>query len=96
LDFKYSKELFELKELVYELFPEFVRQDEKKYIPHLTIKRWQRYERGLLETGVKVNKFVPVKFYISNIVLFKSEKKFPNNKYHVIQKVDFRLHLDDL
>ena len=89
LGFAESVELLELKSLVDLAFPEWLRPFEKVFVPHVTIKRWQRYEFDFLESGIKSRIFPPQKFYVTGIALFKSEKNSLNHKYHVIHKVRF-------
>lgn len=79
-----SSELQELKKLVDEAFPEWVRPEEKPFVPHITVKRWQRYEYAHLKRGLEERKFKPEYFEVMGLSLFKSEKDSLNRKYHVI------------
>jgi 2'-5' RNA ligase len=86
LDFRPSLELFILTARVQELFPEYVRENEKDFLPHITVKRWQRYEYSGLVRGLEGTKFMPLSFLVSSIALFKSERDSKNVNYHVIHK----------
>lgn len=89
LDFKPSVELIKLHAEVQKLFPEWIRPNDKEFLPHLTVKRWQRYEYDDLANGLKNREFKPIKFTVSSIALFKSEKDLMNNKYHIIYRKEF-------
>ena len=86
LDFKPSLELLKLNEDIQNLFPEWIRLDEKVFLPHVTVKRWQRYEYEDLKSGLINRELVSMKFTVSSVALFKSEKDLLNNKYHVIYR----------
>lgn len=86
LDFRPSHDLFILTAMVQELFPEYVRENEKEFLPHITVKRWQRYEYDGLVRGLEGKKFGPFSFLVSTIALFKSERDEKNVNYHVIHK----------
>lgn len=86
LGFKPSMELLRLKELTEALYPEWRRFETKEFIPHITVKRWQRYEydnlfQELLEHPMKCENFT-----VNHVALFKSEKDAFNNKYHIIKR----------
>lgn len=87
LSFQPSKELFELKQQINKIFKEWVRPEEKPFLPHVTVKRWQRYEYDELFRGLKQSSFEPKTFLVSSVCLFKSEKDSANRKYHVIKEV---------
>jgi 2'-5' RNA ligase len=89
LSFRPSNDLLELKKLIDKIFPEWIRPNEKAFIPHLTIKRWQRYEFDYLEAAIRERELQPMKFKVSELAIFKSERDFENNKYHVIHRVQF-------
>lgn len=86
LSFEHSPELLELKNKVEELFPEWVRPHSKPFIPHVTVKRFQRYEHADLVRGLANNAFQNNGFPVQELCLFKSEKDSLNRKYHVIFK----------
>lgn len=82
-----SLELLALKNLTENLFPEWLRPEAKEFTPHITLKRWQRYEFNLLEAAIHSHSFGRLKFKVHGLVLFKSEKDLQNHKYHVIHRV---------
>lgn len=84
-----SAELLALKKKVDESFPEWLREDEKPFLPHITVKRWQRYEYEDLTTGLQLNKFQPQTFLVSSLSLFKSDKDQFGRKYHVLVSKEF-------
>lgn len=84
-----SVELSGLKKIVEISFPEWLRSESKEYVPHITIKRWQRYEFDFLEASIKSHRFEPISFNIRSLALFKSEKDLQNYKYHVIHRKEF-------
>lgn len=81
-----SLELNELKKMIDSEFTEFIRHDEKAFVPHVTVKRWQRYEYDLLAEGVVKYRLPDLRFTVATICLFKSERDENNFKYHVIYK----------
>lgn len=78
-----SPELLELKDQVNKTFAEWAKPQSRPFLPHVTVKRWQRYEFDHLQEGLK-REFVLPPFEVSTLDLFKSEKDIHNNKYHVI------------
>ncbi len=86
LSVKSSPELMEMKQRVDEWFSEWVKRGEKPFVPHLTIKRWQRYEFNELQAGIAQNPFHPIAAEVNSLVLFKSEKDQDENKYHIIYR----------
>lgn len=89
LGFKPSSELLKLKKLIDESFPEWVKPESKPFIPHITVKRWQRYEYDDLASGLATREFPSREFIVSSIVLFKSEKDQEDKKYHVFHRKFF-------
>lgn len=85
-----SLELIELEKQIAAIFPEWIKPEAKAFVPHITVKRWQRYEFNFLETGILSRPFVPLKLKVKGLALFKSEKDFQNNKYHIIHRIDFK------
>ncbi|WPU65087.1 RNA 2',3'-cyclic phosphodiesterase [Peredibacter starrii] len=79
-----SEELLLLQKEVEELFPEYVDPHGKSFIPHITVKRWQRYEYDELAEGLRLHPLEPIPLDVNTISLFKSEKDQDNRKYHVI------------
>lgn len=90
LSFYPSPELNKLKDEVDSLYSEWVKPGSKPYIPHVTVKRWQRYEYDELEKGLEAKALPEITFEIKSLSLFKSEKDQGNNKYHVIYRRDFK------
>lgn len=87
LDLIPSPELIHLHQQIQHLFPEWVRADDKKFLVHITVKRWQRYEYEDLVNGLKDRSLPSMKFKVSSVALFKSEPDINNNKYHVIHRI---------
>lgn len=79
-----SLEIIHLKKNVESKFPEFVRDESKPFVPHVTIKRWQRYEYDELEQMILENPFKELEFEVSSLALFKSEKDSELRKYHIV------------
>jgi len=90
LAFKTSDELSKLKRLIDESFPEWQREGTKEFIPHVTVKRWQRYEYEHLHQSLKSNEFQNIEFEVNKISLFLSHKDELNRKYHVIHNVSLK------
>jgi len=89
LGFEHSPEIYQLRKKILEIYPEFYRKEEKEFIPHLTVKRWQRYEHAGLVTGLEKNPAHPLRIPVNEISLFKSEKDSHGQKYHVISRAAF-------
>lgn len=89
LGFRPSAELFKLKNLVDESFSEWVKPESKPFIPHITVKRWQRYEYDDLALGLSTRELPHRDFIVSSIVLFKSEKDQEDKKYHALYRKNF-------
>lgn len=89
VDFYPSVELLELKKAVDLKFPEYLRPNEKEFIPHMTIKRWQRYEFDRLNEEVFKRPLPSIFFPVNALSLFKSERDEHNLKYHVIHQSKF-------
>lgn len=81
-----SEELVHLKNSLYGAYPEYVRQHEKTFTPHVTIKRYQRYEYAELEKKILENSFTAKSVMVDHLALFKSEKDRDNRKYHVLER----------
>jgi len=81
-----SEDLLSLKRNLDILFPEWGKHDSKPFLPHITVKRWQRYEFNQLQEGLRKSTFPSRDFKVKYISLFKSEKDEFNNKYHVIHR----------
>lgn len=89
LAFEPSDDLQALKLQINSVFPEYLRTGEKPFLPHVTVKRWQRYEYNQLDSELRKREFIPQSFTVNGLDLFLSEKDSENNKYHVIHKVSF-------
>ncbi|MFP5387470.1 MAG: 2'-5' RNA ligase family protein, partial [Bacteriovoracia bacterium] len=70
-------------------FPEWGQEETKEFIPHITVKRWQRYEHNHLVSGLRERKLEEKSFIVTELALFKSEKDSLNRKYHVIYSKPF-------
>lgn len=88
LDLIPSNELEILYNQIQELFPEWIRPLDKKFLVHITVKRWQRYEYEELAIGLRERVLPPMKFSVNSVALFKSERDLNNNKYHVIHRTE--------
>lgn len=86
LNCDYSPELLNLRNRIQALYPEYVRNNEKEFIPHITIKRYQRYEVTELKMKMLEHPFEAKVITIDHIVLFKSERDENNLKYHVLER----------
>lgn len=84
VDFLPSTDLMDLKKLVDLKYPEYIRPDEKEFVPHVTVKRWQRYEYDHLATGILKQSLPVMSFTVHSIALFKSERDENNLKYHIV------------
>lgn len=84
LSFEASADLIKLKHQVDERFPEWARTQTKTFLPHITIKRWQRWEYDQLEKGLLDHPLEKKCFVVEKLSLFKSEKNERGEKYHVI------------
>lgn len=89
LGLKPSTELLYLKRKVEDTYPEWIRKETKEFIPHVTVKRWQRYEFDDLQKALEKSEFRAEGFMVDHVALFKSEKDSLNNKYHIIKKHHF-------
>lgn len=89
LGLKQSRELLKLKEALDVIFPEWIKTETKPFIPHITVKRWQRYEYNDLSEGLSRKVFKGTCFRVDSVCLFKSEKDKLNRKYHVIFRKAF-------
>ncbi len=89
LGFEHSPEAYALRKKILGVYPEYFRSREKEFIPHMTVKRFQRYEQADLIEGLSLNPTHPIRIPVEGISLFKSEKAPGNLKYHVIHRVSF-------
>lgn len=87
LAFKPSAKVMQLKSLIDEAFSQWKQDHQKPFLPHVTVKRWQRYEYDKLAHGLKSREFKDERFIVNKIALFKSEKDSQNRKYHIIEEV---------
>jgi 2'-5' RNA ligase len=80
-----SQELEECKQSVSLAFSQWGEAQEKPFIPHITVKRWQRYEYESLVEGLRHRPFLGGAFLVDSLILFKSEKCFPDRKYQIVE-----------
>lgn len=90
LDFVPSTELEQLHEEIDRQFFEWVRPNDKKFIPHVTVKRWQRYEFEKLKKDIEKIELREQTLYVDSIVLFMSEINSEFQKYHIIHRSPFK------
>lgn len=90
LDFPHSSELEQLHTEIDRKFFEWVRPNEKKFIPHITVKRWQRYEFEKLKKDVEKIELHSQVLSIDSIALFISEINSDFQKYHIIHRSRFK------
>ena len=81
-----SPELVQLKSQIDSHFPKYLKPESKKFIPHVTVKRWQRYEFQELKKNIEKNPFEARSQRVDHLALFKSEKDSDNHKYHVLER----------
>lgn len=86
VDFLPSEELLQLKNIIDQKFPEYLRPDEKAFVPHVTVKRWQRYEYDHLASGLLKQSLPELRFSVRSVALFKSKRDENNLKYHIIHQ----------
>lgn len=86
LSFAPSLPLMQLREQIAQMYPEYLKPTDKPFTPHLTIKRWQRYEYDELRRNILAHPLVPREFEVNYVALYKSEKDLNGQKYQVIQK----------
>lgn len=89
LGFEYSPEALALRKSIETMYPEYTREHEKEFIPHVTVKRWQRYEHADLVRGLEESSIRPLVVPVRELALFKSEKDPENRKYHIIHREKF-------
>lgn len=89
LSLKPSQKLLDLSAEIYRIFPEWVRPNEKEFLSHITVKRWQRYEYLGLVEGLKNRELPSMKFAVNSLALFVSQRDENNLKYHVIYRQPF-------
>ena len=85
LGFRPSVDLMLLKKKIDQDFSNWVKSETKPFIPHITVKRWQRYEYDKLESGIKQKQLDPTSMIVKGLSLFKSEKDSFNQKYHILK-----------
>ena len=90
LSFKKSIELLNLKKKIEEKFSDWVKFESKTFVPHVTIKRWQRYEYKELLERIAAHPFPKMELIVDTISLFQSQKNRLNEKYHVIYRSKFK------
>lgn len=76
-----------LREQVTSIFPEWSIKETKSYIPHITIKRWQRYEFDELKSNIERGHLKKYQLRVDRVTLFESRKDENNYKYHVVESI---------
>jgi 2'-5' RNA ligase len=84
-----SPELMLLRNNIENEFTEWVNPEAKPFTPHLTVKRFQRYEFEQLQALIKAHPFPERNFKVNHLCLFKSERNQESQKYHVIHRQVF-------
>ena len=81
-----SATLSDLKSQLDARFDRWINPHAKPFLPHVTVKRFQRYEQPALLQGLDGITFPKVFFDVHTIALFESKKDSENRKYHVIHR----------
>lgn len=81
-----TDELLTLIETINAHFPQYFKTATKPFIPHITVKRFQRYEYDELKKKILENPFEVKSIEVDHLALFKSEKDRDNRKYHVLER----------
>lgn len=68
-------------------FSQYFKSGGKPFIPHITVKRWQRYEYDELKKRIVANPLKVKSIKVDHLALFKSEKDSDNRKYHVLERI---------
>lgn len=84
-----SLDLVKLKDKVENDFSEWVNPASKPFKPHLTVKRFQRYEFDELTSLIHQHPVTSKTFSVDKLSLFKSEKNVAGLKYHVVHSTIF-------
>jgi 2'-5' RNA ligase len=82
--------LLAIKKDIDALYPEWVKKDEKPFVPHITIKRWQRYEFEHLQKKISAHPLPLLQFQVTELVLFQAQKDNQNRKYHALLRHPLR------
>lgn len=90
LGIRESEDLKALKNKINGIFPEWASKETKSFLPHITIKRWQRYEYDHLEKSIAESPVPEWEIEVKGLSLFKSEKNHLNQKYHELKFVPFK------
>lgn len=83
-----SPELQKLRFIIENEFSEWVNPKAKPFKPHITVKRYQRYEYEQLRTLIERHPFENNSFEVRQLTLFKSEKNQEFQKYHPIFQLE--------
>lgn len=94
LGIKQSPSLELLRYQITSLFSSWATLETKDFIPHVTIKRWQRYEFKVLKSNLDRIQFKPHSIEVDHLALFESKKDENNYKYHVIYRSQLQGILD--
>lgn len=82
----FNRRVLYLKCELPEEISKLAKPGSKEFIPHITVKRWQRYEFDELKKRIEANPFEVKSVKLDHLALFKSEKDSDNRKYHVLEK----------
>ena len=91
LGFRPSADLLLLKRKIDQVFSDWVKPEIRPFIPHITVKRWQRYEYDKLESGIKERRLDSTLMIVTGLSLYKSEKDSFNQKYHILKTKLFKI-----
>lgn len=81
-----SPNLEKLRLTILENFFEWKRPEEKEFVPHITLKRWQRYEFQKLAEDAEFHKILPLSFEVDHLALYLSHRDEHGRKYHIIAR----------
>ncbi|HXH75471.1 MAG TPA: RNA 2',3'-cyclic phosphodiesterase [Bacteriovoracaceae bacterium] len=88
LSVNHSPDIIKLRESLYSEFSEYIDLHARPFLPHITVKRWQRHEFDELKKRVDANPIKPQTFWVKGLTLFRAEKDSENRKYHPISDRD--------
>lgn len=80
-----SNQLHQLRSQILSLLSGQYPEEDKEFIPHITIKRWQRYEFQELQQMVTNYPFAPLSFKVDKLALYESRKDEQGNKYQILR-----------
>lgn len=81
-----SNQLTQLRSKILSLLSGKYPEEVKEFIPHITIKRWQRYEFQELQQIVTNDPFEPLSFKVVRLALYESRQHDEQvNKYQILK-----------